>query len=343
MGLRYFAPDFNSHCRGSGFVQQVHREGQFSRQSRSTSVVVQNNMSNPYINTHSTKMRPSFVCYADILGYSALSLEAIETGKGDQFLVDLRNALSYAYSRIRDRSEKIGKESFYVIKVFTDNVVVGYPLKRVKQDYGMPELYDILSVFSEFQVGLASKGFFLRGGISYGELYMDDDIVFGNALIEAVNQDKRGGPPCISLAPSAIEIVRRQLGKYGDDRLSSLYDDLLEDADGTVFLNYLQEAFCAFPDHGIFMEIIDGHCTEIRNGLVLNRGKPDIRAKYEWLARYHNFICANFAESHPIPTNPDADEEYGAACSEAQDLENYLIDIQSLSAMPSRINLEPLD
>jgi hypothetical protein len=307
--------------------------------------VVQNQkdkMNNPYKHSDPPKMLPSFVCYADILGYSYLSRKAIKSGNGLQFLHRLRHALSNAYERIREHSKGLRDDSFYAVKVFTDNIVVGYPLNRPSFDYGEPEFGDILSTFSEFQVGLAMEGFFLRGGIAFGEHYMDDDIVFGDALLEAVDEDKGGGPPRISLAPSAIELVRRHLGFYRERSEAPQHEDLLEDADGTIFLNYLGEAFYAFPDGGIFFELIEGHRQNIVSGLKDYKGNPGVRAKFEWAARYHNFICQEFAEGHPIPTNPDVDEIYAAATEEAQKLLDYRIDIESLAARPCRINLTPI-
>ena len=287
-------------------------------------------------------MLHSFVCYADILGYSHLSKKAIKSGNGLQFLHKLRHALSNAYKRIREHSKGWGGDSFYAVKIFTDNIVVGYPLHRFGFDYGEPEFGDILSIFSEFQVGLAMEGFFLRGGIAFGDHYMDDDIVFGDALLQAVDQDRGGGAPRISLAPSAVEIVRRQLGFYGKTSWAPQHEDLLEDADGTIFLNYLGEAFSAFPDGGIFFELIEGHQQNIFKGLNDYKGMPGVRAKFEWAARYHNFVCQEFAEKHPIPINPDADEIYAAATEEAQKLLDHKIDIESLAATPCRMSLTPI-
>lgn len=300
-------------------------------------------MNNPYKNSDSPKMLPSFVCYADILGYSQLCKDAINSGNGHKFLQRLHHALSKAYARIREHAKGLGDESFFAVKVFTDNIVVGYPLNRPGFDYGEPELGDIMGTFNEFQVGLAMEGFFLRGGIAFGEHYMDEDIVFGDALLQAVELDKGGGPPRLSLTPSAIEKVQRQLGFYGEETTwAPHYEYLLEDADGTIFLNYLNEAFFAFPDGGIFFEVIEEHRNSIVRGLQEYKGSSGVRAKYEWAARYHNYICTEFAERHSIPSNPDCDEIYAAATIEAQRLFDYKIDIESMAAVPCRISLSPI-
>jgi len=300
-------------------------------------------MNNPYKNIDSPKMLPSFVCYADILGYSHLSKEAIKSGNGHEFLHRLHSALSKAYERIREHSKGCGEDSYYAVKVFTDNIVVGYPLDRPGYDYGEPELGNIMGIFNEFQFGLAMEGFFLRGGIAFGELYMDDDIVFGDALLQAVDQDKGGGAPRLSLTPSAIEIVQRQLGFYGETTTwTPHYEYLREDADGTIFLNYLDEAFFAFPEGGISFDVIEGHRKSIIKAIQEYKGNPGVRAKYEWAARYHNYICNEFAESHPILSDPDGDEMYAAANEEAQRLLDYKIDIESMAATPCRIRLTPI-
>ena len=171
---------------------------------------------------------------------------------------------------------------------------------------------------------------------------MDDEIVFGDALIEAVAQDKNGGPPRITLAPSAVKMLQRHLGFYGETNWAPQFRDTLEDSDGTIFLNYLEEAFLAYPDGGIFFEVIERHKNTIIEGLKAFKGTPGIRSKYEWAARYHNFVCSELAETNPIPNNPDSDEILAAEAEEAQLLKNYLIDIESLAAGPSRINLKPI-
>jgi Tfp pilus assembly protein PilV len=73
------------------------------------------------------KMLISVVCFVDVLGFSQLSMEAIQNGDEQKFLIKLSNALSKAYERIREHSKGWDDSESFNIKVFTDNVVVGYP------------------------------------------------------------------------------------------------------------------------------------------------------------------------------------------------------------------------
>jgi len=280
------------------------------------------------------KMIDSFVCYADILGYSQLCREALKSEQGDDFLRKLRNALSSVYFNIRERLNS-RSQRFFSMKVFTDNIVIGFPLHDPDFEQGWPELADILDIFKELQFTLAIHGFFVRGGITRGLHYMDDDIVFGDALLNAVAFDKKGGPPRIMLDSYVVKTIF--------DQMDSMYshvkyvDDILIDADGKYYLNYLGEAYRFYPQGGIFTELIEEHKQQIIFSLKKYRAVPDIRTKYEWVARYHNFVCQNFAERNQIPSDPDAEEVNALAAVEAQSLLEHLIDLESLIAGPTSI------
>jgi len=291
------------------------------------------------------ELLPSFVCYADILGYEQGSSDALKSGRGRAYLRRLRKVLTDAYARVRTRAELGGDTSdiapAFDIKVFTDNIVIGHPIDALDVAMGEPELGDLFSIFIEHQAALAMEGFLVRGGIAYGTHYMDDDVVFGGAFHEAVQLDKTGGPPRLALTPSAIEVVRYHISFYGAAENSPHYNDLLEDPDGTIYLNYLEAAFQAFPEGGIFFDVIEKHRATVLAGLKEFAGVPRVRSKYEWTARYHNFICREFAERHPSSRSPEADPVDGAAAEEAQALRDYLIDNAEIAEAPRRIRLTP--
>ncbi len=295
----------------------------------------------PYPTT-TARLVPSCVCYVDILGFSQLSREAIVAKRGNEFLQRVRIALNSGYARMRESAGWLSSERRFSTKVFTDNVVVGYPIQDLPLSYGEGELGSIFDVFSEFQLGLAMEGFLVRGGVSIGMHYMDDDIVFGDALLEAVEQDKAGGAPKITLSKSAVEAVRHHIGFYSEPNESPQSQVLLQDADGSIFIDYLQNAFMAFPDGGVSFDAFEKHKATLESGLKLYSGAPGIWSKYEWAARYHNSVIDNFLTRNPVPSSPDADEIYTAAASEARNLTNYKVDVESLATVPSKICLRPI-
>lgn len=282
---------------------------------------------------------PSFVCYADMLGYKNESRLALERREGVAYLKNLRAILNVAYRRLR---EGVGRTELraYDMKVFTDNIIIGYPIDDLHMTSGESELGHIFNAFADHQVHLAMNGIFIRGGIAQGDHYMDDDIVFGDALLEAAEMDKSGAPPRLVLTPKVVELVRRHIGFYGSAEGAPHYRDLLEDDDGVIFINYLDGAFDVFSDTGeIFFEVFDKHRNFVRANLERFKDDARIRPKYEWVARYHNFICREFPAGYTISSDLYEYLEDGA-------LHEYLINESELGGnkrvmSPRRISLTP--
>lgn len=264
-----------------------------------------------YEDTH-PKLSPSFVGFADILGFSSRTEKSIESGEneGNKFLNEIRTALKNAYDRISACSKiqlTSAEHQLWSLKVFTDNIVVGLPASNAEKS----KLSDILFVFAEYQLQLAVDGFLIRGGISHGLHYMDNDIAFGDALIEAAAEDKKAGPcedknggaPKISLAESVKKLISSDL--EAGTLTPALKDFLLQDNnDNSIFINYLHLALSRFPGAAPSLADIKDHKETIIKGLNENP-ETNVRSKFEWAASYHNFVIDNYLETHPMPTDTD--------------------------------------
>ena len=118
----------------------------------------------------------SMVCTIDILGFSQMIVDSCSKGYGDRLLNEVNFLINKNKQCIIPNKYSQGK-----IKIYTDNMIVGYPIK----DDGEEELDEILDNVSEYQFNLAIEGLFVRGGVSVGEFYINEDIVFGPALLDA--------------------------------------------------------------------------------------------------------------------------------------------------------------
>lgn len=256
-----------------------------------------------YENTPPT-LSPSFVGFADILGFSSRTKESIKSSesKGNEFLNEIRTTLNSAYDRIRTGS-KISQpptqHEQWSLKVFTDNIVIGYPNQNPAEN----RLSRLLSIIAEYQLHLAVDGFLIRGGIAHGLHYMDDDIAFGDALIEAATKDKSDSPPRILLAESVKNLIFN--GLEMKETNPALKDLLLQDnTDDSIFISYLHLASSPFPGVPPSLTDFENHKKTITE--ALNK-KPDeeVKRKFEWAASYHNFVIDNYLETHPMPTDTD--------------------------------------
>ena len=132
---------------------------------------------------NSPSLRKAIICYADILGFRAETKRAFASGEATQFLRRIKGALDVAYGKVREAQNAGGTDSsIFDMKVFTDNVVVAYPVHDQDIELGEGELGIIMMLFSEVQASLAADGFLIRGAIAFGDHYQDDDIAYGPAL-----------------------------------------------------------------------------------------------------------------------------------------------------------------
>ena len=152
---------------------------------------------------------------------------------------------------------------------------------------------------------------------------MDDVIVFGDALLNAVNKDTHGKPPCIVLTETVTEIVYKQLQYYADYTRSPHYSDLLQSPDGKIFLNYLNLVF-ELENYGkIFFDALEKHRNKIIDNLEIHTNTNDVQQKYIWLANYHNFVCRNFGHHFFTEDNQNINEEMIKAEERVKKIQSY--------------------
>lgn len=262
---------------------------------------------NPYHrNDGSLELRRSVFAFFDILGYTDYLRKAASNNDTTKAFANLYNALSTGRDRLEDKYpgsefEQTFKSDFFALKAFTDNIVIGWPV----HDDAELELGDALGKLMDFQFSMTIEGFFIRGAISVGDAFVDDIAVFGGALIEAYDvESKIARDPRIVLAPSAVETTKLHLRYYPDKRNAPHAREILRDADGQWFLNYLEAVLIAEEEHGPFFEKLLLHKKIVEERLAEFRPNPPIWSKYAWAASYHNYFCDSyphwFTDEHKI-------------------------------------------
>lgn len=271
---------------------------------------------NPYIDEAGKPLLiRSVVAFVDILGYKEKIRELEKAGevqKVQDFIEKFRKILDESFFRLSE----FQTPRFYKMKSFSDNILIGYPIGQMTlRDDGEHELASIFSLLTYLQINMSLSGFFLRGAITIGNLYIDDDIIMGEGLIDAYNAERKlARYPRIILTESAMQLANEHSKDYGTHYNSSQYRYLLKDADGQYFLNYLLELL--EPDEGVgpFVVEMNKHKYYIEN---LRRYLKDLGvwSKYAWIANYHNYFCI----AHP-------------------EFEDYKINLEDFK--PSKIQLE---
>ncbi|MGL4772187.1 MAG: hypothetical protein ACRC2K_01360 [Clostridium sp.] len=243
-------------------------------------------------NHDNPKLINSMVCAIDILGFSEMIVDSCSKGEGNRLL----NEISFLINKNKQCIIP-NKYSQGNIKIYTDNMIVGYPIK----DDGEEELDEILNNVSEYQFNLALEGLFVRGGVTVGEFYINEDIVFGPALLDAHNtESKLACYPRIILDHKTVGRLQRYINNYKD---APQHKKILIDSDGQWFLNYLNTIFNCYKECNdeyefkrVQVDLLLRHKEKVEEMLDLNKKNIRVWDKYVWTANYHNYFCdLNFA------------------------------------------------
>jgi hypothetical protein len=247
---------------------------------------------NPYICEGGPPLlKRSVVAFIDILGYADLVKGVAGRPQGQELLRKLHGALQAARKhvdpeRMSDFVRGFADRDFSALRAFTDNIVIGEPIYGDAES----ELGGIFEQLSYFQMTMAMEGFFVRGAIAIGDLYMDDIAVFGGGLTEAYEAENSvARDPRIVLATSAQRAVDRHLKYYGRVSYAPQNQHLLKDSDGQYFLDYMNTLIR--EDGGVYSAELRRHKEQIEKKLAEYRRRPPIWSKYLWAANYHNYFC----------------------------------------------------
>ena len=209
--------------------------------------------------------QPYFVAYIDILGFKEI----------------VNNLAPAAIASFRDRLRKgirssgIDRSNRMIrVKMFSDSLTMTAPAREYP-------LAIFLFSIGHFEVEMARRGFFLRGAVVHGDHYEDDRLLFGPALIKAVEFERT-----LALWPRIIvhpELALRDPYHPPEAPKYPPQWTLQKDSDGTSYIDYLS---MALDDPGA--HFIEQHKKQVEKQIQRNRAEFAVLAKYWWLANYHN-------------------------------------------------------
>ena len=173
---------------------------------------------------------------------------------------------------IHPRIKNLSSSDRYAIKAFTDNIVIGWPIR----DDAESELGEAFEKVGKFQFDMLKAGYFIRGAITIGDAYIDEYAVFGPALIEAYEaESNKARDPRIILTKSATEATKKHLEYYSDSKHSPQNYDLIQDSDGQWFVNYLNNTILG-EEFGVPLGPIMQHKKSIESKLSTHKKQPAI-------------------------------------------------------------------
>lgn len=177
--------------------------------------------------------------------------------------------------------KKYGKE----VSIFSDCIVISYPLSF---EGG---LFHILIDIVHIQIELLFSDVILRGGISIGDIYHKDQIVFGPAMVEAYYlESKIAKYPRIVLKNKTIidgileTLPDRHTIEMESEYISSLLK--VDKKDNICYLDILSQSD-EFDEIEVYFEFLDKLKSIIETELKTNIDGRVVE-KYKWLRKYYN-------------------------------------------------------
>lgn len=222
------------------------------------------------------RYRHSLVAFIDILGFKQLVNNQREE------LRKIRNNLTFLRKVAGVTTNSVSENDY--AKMFSDNITLSLPVQK-------GALYSFLKQVVYLQGELANRGVFLRGAVVVGEHFEDEKVLFGPALVEAVELERS-----VALWPRVVVHpgVRRLMTESGlwaiENQSDSKYVTSLlrRGPDGISYVNYLR----IFPDECDSAEdgvnFLKNHRKWIEQEANKNKMNLSVLAKYYWLATYHN-------------------------------------------------------
>jgi hypothetical protein len=251
-------------------------------------------------------LKRSVFVFMDLLGYSEMIRKSEIDGTQQVLLRALHKALSVGRGWLEDAElpaelKALGKTDSYALKAFTDNIVIGWPVR----DDAESEFGSAFFKLGNFQFQMVLAGFFIRGALAVNDAYIDEIAVFGKALIETHDGESNlARDPRIILTQSAVEATKQHLQYYAEPRHAPHVREVLRDSDGQWFLNYLECVLWAEDEQGPFYEELLLHKRAVESKLAEHKSNPKIWSKYVWVAGYHNYFCDlhshHFSDEHKV-------------------------------------------
>lgn len=229
------------------------------------------------------------VAFVDVLGFKNKTnqITANEKTTLHQNLISIKNYINNLNSQYNsDTPQQI--KSFR----FSDSCMFSAPLEKLNK---------LLCIIYSMQLHFAANDFFMRGGVTYAEIYDRDDFFYGKGLNQAYKlESEKATYPRIILDPKIFNNWTNA-GSIPEYNLSELTSILRKDFDNIIYIN-----FFAPPDehareyfNNINMNQHNENLIKIKANIDKNitacRQDPSILAKYIWLLE--NYCLNNDSEN----------------------------------------------
>ena len=249
-------------------------------------------------------LKKYYIAYFDILGYKAFFDD-----NGNDVLEFLKSNISLANDFVRKTSPNVVfSDTNFEIKSFSDNFMILLHKTDNIDDY--QAVKSLVYLLALLQLRFLEKySILIRGSITKGDAFLNDNIVFGEGLLRAVELEGQA-------VFHRIIIDALRFGK-------AVCDDLCEkcvakDEDEEYYIDFFDIIGCGVGFDGEYLVGEREHIETIRKNIIklvkkygkFNRQVKDMKkiiesertiSKYTWLLIKYNNYCKIWWSEYEIP------------------------------------------
>ena len=175
------------------------------------------------------------ICYIDLLG----TKDKIIRDSNSDYLNVINDSYNEAI-KIVDSISSAATVLPYKIKIFSDNFIIATESNANRKDdnHIAIALNRMALIAMAIQRELLKQDIFIRGGITWGDLYMDESFVYGNGLLDAYKLEcEKALYPRIIIDEELIKLSEYCM-QESEDYIMEVYN-IKKDKDKLYFLDYL--------------------------------------------------------------------------------------------------------
>jgi hypothetical protein len=157
-------------------------------------------------------MQKAIVIHSDILGFKQI-IERAETDKNDETLNKLKGILEQSIGTLK-MYDSLGKDiiSSLKYKLFSDNLYASFSYEEENASSFSGAFITAIVFARTYFENMLNNGVPVRGGISFGNDYSDETLIFSMGLVKAYTLESRKAIyPRIVIDDALVAIVKKGL------------------------------------------------------------------------------------------------------------------------------------
>jgi len=247
-----------------------------------------------------TGYRQAFVTFIDVLGFRQI----ISDKKSEEINIIL-DKMGFFSNQPQLRCHPYSQTKHLpMVLQFSDSIIRVQPVDENDENIRILDFFhEEITTLLLAQGNLVCNGVLVRGGLTYGEVCVHKNRIFGPAFNNAYFIES-------SLARYPRIVIEECLCSYGNSNpvlknvsyhdwvsvSSHIYDYLERADDGQWAINYLPHLYEAYRTSKIQnIEVLTAHRDQLTKLLIAAKakGNPEVLSKIRWVASYHNRIIQN--------------------------------------------------